>query len=142
MPPRRSPERAWRPSWPRCGPSPLEDAADELRAAIEVEVDAAREEAGAAIDLEWTGEAVHAPAVSVRALSIAQELVARVAKASETAVLRVTSSDDELVLEIEGTDSEGRSVVPLDVALEHRQAPGRYVLAGAPAPATAGRRGR
>ena len=75
-------------------------------------------------------------------LGPAADNIARVAKASETAVLRVTSSDDELVLEIEGTDSEGRSVVPLDVAAEHRQAPGRYVLAGAPAPATAGRRGR
>jgi len=109
-------------------PSPLEGAEDQLRAAIEIEVDAAREEAGAAIDLEWSGDATHPPAVSVRALSIAQELVARLAKASEAAVLRVTSADDGVVIEVEGTDADGRSVVPLDVAAEHQAAPGRYVL--------------
>lgn len=109
-------------------PSPLEGTDDQLRAAIEIEVDAAREEAGAAIELEWSGAAVHPPGVSLRALCIAQELVARLAKASEAAVLRVTSADDGLVIEVEGTDADGCSVVPADVAAEHQAAPGRYVL--------------
>lgn len=109
-------------------PSPLDGADDQLRAAIEIEVDAAREEAGAAIDLEWSGETTHPAAVSVRALSIAQELVARLAKASEAAVLRVTSDDGGVVIEVEGHDADGRSVVPVDVAAEHQAAPGRYVL--------------
>lgn len=121
-------------------PSPLEGADDQLRAAIEIEVDAAREEAGAAIDLEWSGDAIHAPEVSLRALSIAQELVARLAKASEAAVLRVTSDDDGVVIDVEGHDADGRSVVPVDVAAEHQAAPGRYVL-GVGKRVTAGRRG-
>lgn len=109
-------------------PSPLEGAVDPLRAAVEIEVDAAREEAGAAIDLEWHGDAVAPPAVALPALSIVQELVARIAKASEDAVLRVTSEPGGVTVEVEGTDAEGRSVVPDDVAAEHRVAPGRYVL--------------
>ncbi|MFP5321392.1 MAG: hypothetical protein ACLGIC_06045 [Acidimicrobiia bacterium] len=109
-------------------PSPLDGADDPLRAAIEVEVDAAREEAGATIDLEWEGDAVAPPAVALRALTIAQELVARLAKTSEQAVLRVVSDDGQVVIEVEGADAEGRSVVPDDVAAEHLVAPGRYEL--------------
>lgn len=108
--------------------SPLDGAADPLRAAVEIEVDAAREEAGAAIDLEWDGDAVAPPSVALPTLSIVQELVARIAKASEEAVLRVTSEPDGITVEVEGTDAEGRSVVPDDVAAEHRVGPGRYVL--------------
>jgi len=109
-------------------PSPLDGADDPLRAAVEIEVDAAREEAGAAIDLEWDGDAVAPPSVALPTLSIVQELVARIAKASEEAVLRVTSEPDGITVEVEGTDAEGRSVVPDDVAAEHRVGPGRYVL--------------
>lgn len=109
-------------------PSPLEEAVDPLRAAIEIEVDAAREEAGAAIDLEWAGEALHPPSVSLRALSIVQELVGRLAKVSETAVLRVHSAPDSIAVEVEASDAGGASVVPGDVAVEHQVAPGRYVL--------------
>jgi len=109
-------------------PSPIDDAADPLRAAIEVEVDAAREEAGAAIELEWSGDEVAPPAVALRALSIVQAVIARLAKVSEDAVLRVASGPDGVEIEVEGTDAEGRSVVPADVAAEHQVAPGRYVL--------------
>jgi hypothetical protein len=110
-------------------PSPLDDADDPLRAAIEIEVDAAREEAGAAIELEWSGEEVAPAAVALRALTIAQELVARLAKTSDEAVLRVTSDETGVTIEVEGTDLDGRSVVPADVAVEHQVGPGRYVLA-------------
>jgi len=109
-------------------PSPLDGADDPLRAAVEIEVDAAREEAGAAIELEWDGDEVASPAVALRTLSIVQELVARMAKASEQAVLRIASEPGGVTIEVEGTDADGRTVVPDDVAAEHRVAPGRYVL--------------
>lgn len=109
-------------------PSPLDESPDSLRAAIEIEVDAAREEAGASIDLEWSGDAVAPPAVALPALSIAQALVARLSKVSEQAVLRVASEADGVAIEVEATDGDGRSVVPDDVAAEHRVAPGRYEL--------------
>lgn len=109
-------------------PSPIDGAPDPLRAAVEVEVDAAREEAGAAIDLEWTGDSVAPPAVALRALSISQELIARLAKVSDQAVLRVVSDPEGVTIEVEGTGADGESVVPTDVAAEHQVAPGRYVL--------------
>lgn len=111
-------------------PSPLDDADDELRAAIGIEVDAAREEAGAAIELEWAGDAIAPPAVAVRALSIAQELVARLSKTTDAAVLRVSSTADGVTLEVAGTDPDGRAVIPPDVAGEHQVEPGCYFLPG------------
>lgn len=109
-------------------PSPLDGAADELRAALEIEVDAAREEAGAAIELRWEGDGTAPPPVAVRALSIAQELIARLAKAAERATLHVESTDDTVTLEVEAVDAAGASVVPDDVAPLHRVGRGRYVL--------------
>jgi hypothetical protein len=106
--------------------SPLDDADDQLRAAVTIEVDAAREEAGAAIELEWTGDVVAPAPVSVRVLSIVRELVNRVAKVSDESELRVTSTGEGVTIEVSATDAEGRSVVPDDVAVEHRVAPGRY----------------
>lgn len=108
--------------------SPLDGATDELRTALEIEVDAAREEAGAAIELHWEGTGVAPPSVAVRALSIAQELIARLAKAAEQATLHVESTDDTLTLAVEAVDAAGTSVVPDDVAPLHRVGPGRYVL--------------
>lgn len=113
-------------------PSPLEGSDDELRAAIGIEVDAAREEAGAAIDLEWTGTAVAGAALGLRALALVQELVGRLAKATDAAVLRVTVEEGSVTLEVTGTDVEGRPVSVEELlagaAPEHQVAPGRFEL--------------
>lgn len=109
-------------------PSPLDDTDDALRTALEIEVDAAREEAGAAIDLEWRGDDTAPLAVAVRALSIAQELIARLAKVAEEASLVVQSSGGTVTIAVEAVDASGEDVVPSDVAPAHRAGPGRYVL--------------
>jgi len=109
-------------------PCPLDDTDDDFRTAVTIEVDAAREEAGADIELEWDGDAVAPPAVAVRALSIVQELVARLAKTTEAAVLRVTSAPDGVTIAVEGTDLAGRAVLPTDVAAEHQVEPGCFFL--------------
>jgi colicin import membrane protein len=118
-------------------PSPLEGSDDELRDAISIEVDAAREEAGAAIDLEWSGDAVVAPATALRALALARELIGRLAKATDVAVLRVCADRDGITLEVTGSDVEGQpapvEVLLGDVAPEHQVAPGRFELRGATA---------
>lgn len=106
--------------------SPLDGADDELRAAVEIEVDAAREEAGAAIELEWHGDAVAPASVALGALSIAQELIARLAKISDGSRLRVTSTSEGVTVEVSATDVDGRSVVPDDVAVDQQVAPGRW----------------
>lgn len=113
-------------------PSPLDGSDDLLRDAISIAVDAAREEAGAAIDLEWSGDPVTAVAVAVRALALAQEVIGRLAKATDAAVLRVTADRDAVTLEVTGTDSQGRPAAVerllADVATEHQVAPGRFEL--------------
>lgn len=116
-------------------PSPLDGSDDELRDAVAIEVDAAREEAGAAIDLEWTGDAVASPAVAVRTLALAREVIGRLAKATEAAVLRVEVEGDAVTLEVTGTDAEG-APAPVElllagVATEQQVAPGRFQLRSA-----------
>lgn len=114
-------------------PSPLHGTDDELRAAIGIEVDAAREEIGASIELEWSGSTVARPALAVRALALAQELIGRLAKATDAATLHVTSGPGGVTLEVAGTDVDG-APAPVDallagVAPEHQVAPGRFELA-------------
>lgn len=113
-------------------PSPLDGSDDELRDAIGIEVDAAREEAGAAIELDWSGAAVTSPALAVRTLATAQEVIGRLAKATDAAVLRVRADAAMVTLEVSGTDAEG-APAPVErllvgVAGEHQVAPGRFEL--------------
>ena len=113
-------------------PSPLDDTDDELQAAVGIEVDAAREEMGASIELEWSGSAVAPPALAVRALALVQELIGRVAKATDGAVLHVTSAPGQVTVEVAGTDIDGAAVpvdaLLADVAPDHQVGPGRFEL--------------
>lgn len=114
-------------------PSPLDGSEDELRDAVGIVVDAAREEAGAAIELEWTGPAVIAPGVAVQTLAVAQELIGRLAKATSSSVLRVTTSETSVAMEVAGSDVDG-APFPVDalltgVAPDHQVVPGRFELA-------------
>lgn len=114
--------------------SPLDGSDDELRDAISIEVDAAREEAGAAIELVWSGTEAAGPAVAVRALALAQELIGRLAKATDAAVLRVSVGPGRVEIDVSGSDVEGApapvDALLADVAPEHQVAPGRFELAG------------
>ena len=114
--------------------SPLDGSDDELRDAIAIEVDAAREEAGASIELTWDGAAVVGPALAVRALALAREVVGRLAKATDGAVLSVIVRPDSVELAVTGTDVDGAPApveeLLADVAPEHQVAPGRFELAG------------
>jgi trimeric autotransporter adhesin len=113
-------------------PSPLAGADDELRAAIGIEVDAAHEEMGASIDLDWSGATVAPPALAVRALALVQELIGRVAKVTDGAVLHVTSAPGQVTVEVSGTDIDGAAVpvdaLLADVAPDHQVGPGRFEL--------------
>lgn len=113
-------------------PSPLDGSDDELRDAIAIEVDAAREEAGASIELAWEGSAVVGPALAVRALALTQEVVGRLAKATEAALLQVTVTADSVRVAVSGTDLDGEPA-PVEhllagVSPEHQAAPGRFEL--------------
>ncbi len=112
--------------------SPLDGSDDELRDAVAIEVDAAREEAGAAIELTWDGTAVVGPALAVRALALAQEVVGRRATAPAAAVLAVPVRAGSVELAVTGPDLDG-APAPVEellsgVAPEHQVAPGRFEL--------------
>lgn len=109
-------ERLWQTSVaPAPGsPSPLVDAADPLRAAVEIVVDAAHEEAGAAVELQWTLDEVLGADPGLRVLATVQEAVAAVAKTASRAELVVEEADGSVRVRIDAVDDDG---APLPVAL-------------------------
>lgn len=120
-------ERLWHTSVAAgpVGVSPLADADDPLRTAIEIEVDAAREEAGAAIELVWELDGIVPVAQAVLALATVQGLVASVAKTAASATLTIRGVGGGVEVTMAATDDDG---VPLDVAIAGSAAvaPGRY----------------
>jgi hypothetical protein len=72
--------------------------------------------------------------MALRALALAREVIGRLAKATDAAVLQVTVGRDAVTLEVTGTDFEGRPSpvehLLADVAAERQVAPGRFELAG------------
>lgn len=118
-------ERTWRMSVAG-GPdevSPLAGADDQLRAAVEIVVDAAREDAGAAVELVWrvTGEVPVADALLV--LATVRELVASVAKTASAATLGVDGTSGAVDVRI---DALGDDDAPLTIDLAGAVEPGRY----------------
>jgi hypothetical protein len=107
-------ERLWRTSIALLpeDPSPLEGSEDPLRSATEVVVDAAREEAGADIELVWTGSGREVPIDRATvALAVVESVVETVAKSTLRTTLRVGVAAGEVEIAVE---SEGD--VPLDDA--------------------------
>lgn len=124
-------ERLWRTSV-AIGPdqpSPFEDTDDPLHCAAQVEVEAAREEVGAAIELSWTGEPVTDPGRAVLVLGLVEALVAAVAKEASRATITVSSVPESTDVHIHaiGDDDEP---VKISVAGVGATEPGRYRICG------------
>lgn len=121
----RRAEQTWRLSVAidRTGPSPLADTEDPFRTAVEIEVDAAREEAGAVIEIEWVGDApvpAHRAAVG---LALVRDLVDSLGTTADRTTMTVRCEDDALEVGVEALDVDGRPLpVPLPAGLE--MAPG------------------
>lgn len=110
-------------------PSPLEGTDDSFHVAVQVEVDAAREEAGALIDLTWVDEGVVPVRLAVRALPLVQELVAQLSKAADTAELTVTAAPDKVTIHVDAKSPDGDPVHP-SLSSDYEVEPGQYVLGG------------
>ena len=110
-------------------PSPLDGAPDALRAAVEVLVDAAREEAGADIELLWSGDAsgIGAPR-AVLALSVVEAIVETVAKVVAPTQLHVSVTSDGVEIGVT-TDARPGGAVPLEVPAVLSAGPGRFLVA-------------
>lgn len=105
-------ERLWRLSI-ALGPdldSVFEGEPDPLRVALQVEVDAAREEVGSVVNLDAELPASITPAGSVLVLRSAQELLASVVRRSEDTTVRVRPDGRDMLVTIESRDEHGEPV--------------------------------
>ncbi len=93
-------ERRWRREVAPGKGSPFDGSLDPARVALEVLVEAAREEVGASFDLQWSVvEAVPSPA-ALRLTRLAEELLAEAAMATDGGDLEVESSPGGLTLRL------------------------------------------
>ena len=76
-------------------------------AALQVELDAAREDVGAIVELDADVPPRSTAAGSVLVLRAAQELLARAVKIAEETTLRVHADGDDVVVTVVATDEDG-----------------------------------
>jgi hypothetical protein len=103
-------ERTWRQSVAIGEGSFLDGVDDPLLAALQVELDAAREDVGAIVELDAELPTAVTPAGSVLVLRAAQELLARSMKTAEETTLRVRVDGDDIVVTVVATDEAGEPV--------------------------------
>jgi hypothetical protein len=116
---RRS-ERLWRHSvspGPQVAESPLSDQAA-LPAALQIELDAAREEIGAVVDLVADLPEDLDAATSLLTLRLAQELIADVVRRSESTTLRAVAVDGDVAVVVDAVGVDGEMVRPEPLPLE------------------------
>lgn len=118
-------ERAWRTSVAvhADGRSPLDGPGDPLRTAVGVVVDAAREDAGAQIDVEWDGADQVPDDQAVVVLAIVESVVAAVAKAPGVTTIALSAGPEGVDVSVrcgEGT------LPPFAVPEALTVGPGRY----------------
>ena len=107
-------ERTWRFSvapHPE-SPSVFTDAANPLLAAVQVELDAAREDVGAVVDLEASVPDGLTIGASVLALRATQELLADIVRRSEESTVRIGVDGTDLLVDIDAVDEDGEPVLP------------------------------
>jgi hypothetical protein len=101
-------ERTWRHSV-AVGPttsSVFDGVDDVLREALQVELDAAREEVGCVVDLHAEIPPNVTTAASLLALRSAQELLARAVKAADRTTLRVHTDGEDLIVTVHPVDTD------------------------------------
>jgi FtsZ-interacting cell division protein ZipA len=133
-------ERTWRQSV-AVGPestSVLAGAENPLREALQVELDAAREDVGAVVELDAELPVAVTPAGSVLVLRAAQELLARAVKTAEETTLVIRTHGDDVVVTVVAIDEDDQPVAiePLAIpeSADMEPADGGVRIRGAAAP--------
>ncbi len=93
-------------------PSVFAGTSDPFLAALQVELDAAREDVGAVVELDAEIPGGLTLAATVLALRAAQELVADVVRRSEETTLHIGADGTDLVIDVESFDEHGHAVLP------------------------------
>lgn len=87
----------------------FDDGGEPLRAAVEIDIAAIREESGVEIALVWDLDVAPAPAAALAVLRSAQELLAATTRMADDARLVVSRDGEDVVLDVTETDgSTGR----------------------------------
>jgi hypothetical protein len=112
-------ERTWRQS---VAPAPdaasvFDDASDPLLEALHVELDAAREDVGAVVELDAELPPGVTPAGSVLVLRAAQELLAGVVRRGEVTTLQVRADGHDLLVAVRSVDEDGEPVATEPLAI-------------------------
>lgn len=130
---RRRSERTWRHSVGVPGADSPLTGFDVLMAALQVEVDAAREDTGAVVNLAADLPASLSAAASLAVLRSAQELLADAVVSGEEVTVRVGHEGGDVIVGIDGVDAEGTALVlaAIDLPPSRLEAePGRVRLRG------------
>ncbi len=93
-------ERRWRREVAPGQGSPFDGSVDPARAALEILVEAAREEVGASFDLQWSVDEPVPSTVALRLARLTEELLAEAAMATDGGELEITSGAAGLVLRL------------------------------------------
>jgi hypothetical protein len=88
------------------------DDANPLLAAVQVELDAAREDVGAVVELDADLPDGLTVSASVLALRVTQELIADIVRRSEESTVRIGVDGTDLVVDIDAVDEDGEPVLP------------------------------
>ena len=91
-----------------------------LRDALQVELDATREDVGAIVDLDTDVPPTVTAAGSVLVLRAAQELLARAVKVAEQTTLHVLADGADVVVTVEAADEDGAPVILEPLAVPAR----------------------
>jgi hypothetical protein len=107
-------ERTWRQSVALGAgePSVFDGSDHPLREALQVELDAAREDVGAVVELDADLPDRLTVSASVLALRATQELVADIVRRSEESTVRIGVDGTDLVVDIDAVDEDGGPVLP------------------------------
>lgn len=95
-------------------PSPLQACVDPFRTAVEVEIDAAREESGAVFELTWTGDGTTPTERSVVALAAVRDIIDQVGTVAASTSLTIACRDDAVELTVASIGDDGE---PVEVAM-------------------------
>lgn len=112
-------ERTWRFSvaaHPE-SPSVFADGSNPFLAAVQIELDAAREDVGAVVELVADLPVGLTVGASVLALRATQELVADIVRRSEESTVRIGVDGTDLVVDIDAVDENGEQVLPSPLPL-------------------------
>jgi hypothetical protein len=106
-------ERTWRQSV-AVGPggSAFTEAADPLYEALQIELDAAREDVGAVVELDAALPTSVTAAGAVLTLRAVQELLAGVVRRAESTTVRVRAEGVDVLVEIDSVDEDGHRIEP------------------------------